>query len=125
MPAIKVIKKKTTQNKETDRKPLLSHSTVLILSGFLIGMVCRRIADPRIEVLVFAVGVLGVVAYIGLDQVARRRQERAHRTAAERANQDLERRIDRHIARESTVQSGRRRDASRRARRVVNSPLFR
>ena len=88
-------------------------------------MVCRRIADPRIEMLVFVIGIFGVIAYVGLDQAARRRQQRAHRAATERANQDLERRIDRHIARESTVQRGRRRDASGRARGVVNSPLFR
>ena len=107
MPAVQAIKKKRARRKQKNRKPLITHSTVLILSGFLIGMVFRRMVDPSIEVYVFAAGLIGVFCYLGLDWLARRRQQQAAQLELERTNHELERRINRHIPHEVPVRSSR------------------
>lgn len=80
-------------------RPLLSHTTILILSSFLIGIAAGRMTTPNSELMVYFTGVFGLVAYFGLGQLARKRQERAELRALERAAHQLESRMDRHIPR--------------------------
>ena len=46
---------------------LISRSTILILSGWLIGMATARLLPPEIEQFVTLVGLLGLIAFTGLD----------------------------------------------------------
>ncbi len=130
MPAVQVIKKKTARKKrQKDRKPLLSHSSILILSGFLIGVVVRRMANPSVEVYVFAAGLIGIFCYLALDRLAQRRQQRAERIELEQANNNLDRRISRHIPQEPQVRSSRplpvHRGTERQYQTVVSSSRYR
>ena len=77
---------------------LISQSTILILSGVLIGMAAGKAVRPDVENYVLFCGVAGLVAFIGLSSVARNRQQRATQLAVEKATTQLERRMDRHIA---------------------------
>jgi hypothetical protein len=97
---------------KSHRKQLISHSTILILSGFLIGIGAGKAAHPDIENYVLLAGVGGLIAYIGLDSAARRRTHRATQAAMDKATQALEERYSRHLAAsemkvESTPRRGR------------------
>jgi hypothetical protein len=97
-----------TQSHDTH---VLSHSTILILSGFLIGIGAGKAATPALENVVLLAGIGGLIAYIGLDSAARRRNQRATQAAVEKATQALEERYTRHLAAndlkvESTPRSG-------------------
>lgn len=79
-------------------KPLISQSTILILSGFLIGSVFRDYAEPRLERNVLFAGLVGIVAYIGLVFGAYRHGVRKRREVVERKTAELENRIVRCIS---------------------------
>lgn len=60
-------------------RPLLSLSSVLILSGFLVGMVASRLISPDLQNFVLATGVVGIISFVALDHVkVRRRHEAEH-----------------------------------------------
>ena len=46
---------------------LISRSTILILSGWLIGTATARLLPAEIEQFVTLVGLLGLIAFTGLD----------------------------------------------------------
>ena len=46
---------------------LISRSTILILSGWLIGAATTHLLPPEIELFVTLVGLLGLIAFTGLD----------------------------------------------------------
>jgi hypothetical protein len=76
-----------------DRRPILSVCTVLILSGFLLGMTAATQLTTEFRVLITITGLTGVVAFIGLDHVSLRRK--LNRERAEQAY--MENRLVRHI----------------------------
>lgn len=76
---------------------LLTHSTILILGGFLIGMGAVDMAAAGIRNYVYLAGCFGVVAYIGLAHVARRRAQQALDREDERAAARMECRVSRHV----------------------------
>ena len=78
-------------------RPLVSHTSILILSGLLIGMVAGSWTHPTLEMPVFVAGVLGLVMYIGVSRVAQRRQQNALQTR-ERSLHKLEVRLHRHVS---------------------------
>ena len=78
-------------------RPVVSHTTILILSGLLIGMVAGSWTHPNVQMPVFVAGVLGLVMYIGVSRVAQRRQQSAHQTR-ERSLNKLEIRLNRHVS---------------------------
>lgn len=80
-------------------RPLLSHSTILILSGFLIGMVAHNYVQSQAAPYVYLTGIVGLIAYLGLGQLARSRQKRAESLACERASDMLVQRLNRHVPR--------------------------
>jgi hypothetical protein len=96
----------TNTARRASDKPLLSHSSILILSGFLIGMVSRNAVRPGDEMLVYAAGVVGLVSYLGLGLLARARKQRATNHEFEQASTRLEKRINRHVARSGPIKAG-------------------
>lgn len=126
MPAARAIKKKTATRKgRKARKPLLSHSSILILSGFLIGMVFNQMTESGVEIYVFAAGLVGLLGYLCLDELAQRRRLQAEKTEFEQATNKLERRLNRHILQGPQVRSSRpspvHHDLERQYQTVVNS----
>ena len=65
MPSPRVIENKPAKKRRRKaRKQLLSHSSILIFSGFLIGMVFNRMAGSGIEIYVFSAGLIGLLGYL-------------------------------------------------------------
>jgi hypothetical protein len=89
------------------RRPLLSHSSVLVLSAFLIGVVVHHAAPPALEPFLFGGGAVGLFAYLGLDIAAARRRERAEELAQERIERRFESQVSRHVPRKNRVRSSR------------------
>ena len=89
----------TAANTVTERKPLVSHSSILIFSGILIGMVASRMVSQEWQSTVYLIGLFGLVSYFGLALLAERRQRNTTERALEKASTDLEHRFDRHVHR--------------------------
>ena len=80
------------------KSPLVSQSTILILSGFLIGSVFRDYTETRLERNILFAGLVGIVAYIGLVFGAYSHGRRKRRVAMEKATSEMDNRIERHIS---------------------------
>jgi hypothetical protein len=78
---------------------LLSRSTILVLSGVLLGLALREGVLPSMHSLGFYVGLTGLIAYLGLEVASRRKHERVAREAHDRMVSILNSRIDKHMAR--------------------------
>jgi hypothetical protein len=77
-----------------ERSPLLSVCSVLILSGFLLGMSVASQLSTELRGFVVLTGMAGLVAFLGLDHVAIRR-----RLWLERREQDyMATRLAQHIS---------------------------
>lgn len=79
--------------------PLLSASTILILSGFLIGLTVGRMVGNDLSPFVLACGLAGFLAYLGLDVAATRRKEELE---AEEKRM-MESRLDKHVMSLSSI----------------------
>lgn len=76
-----------------ERRPLLSLCTILILSGFLLGMSIGTELSGSLRVYVSLAGLVGMVSFLGLDHVAARR-----RTQLELKEQEyIESRLVKHV----------------------------
>lgn len=78
---------------------LVSRSTILLLSGVLMGMALREGVVPWAHFHGFYIGLTGLIAYLGLEIVSRRRHDREAREAHDRMVNILNSRIDKHVAR--------------------------
>lgn len=85
------------QRKRKRQNVLLSRSTILILSGILIGWGMGYSATPDAQRYGFMTGIIGLIAFVGLDSHARRQEQKATQRAIERAASVLEDRLGRHI----------------------------
>ena len=57
-------------------RPIVSRSSVFILAGFLIGFsLSNAVEDGLLKTQIFVCGVVGLIAFIGLHFVARRRAQ--------------------------------------------------
>ena len=72
---------------------LVTRSTVLILSGWFIGMATGRALPPGTEVSALLVGFTGMVAFLGLEYAAQQRKKRAASEALAETFERLEQRI--------------------------------
>ena len=90
-------KKSKTRRESTLSKPLLSHSTILILSAFLVGIAAGKAPNAQIEVMLYLTSICGVIAYFSLGRLANKRRRRAEQREQEQAAQQLEVRVGRHI----------------------------
>ena len=80
-------------------RPLISNATILILSGFLIGLTVGKIVAEDLSPYTLSCGLAGLVSYIALEHVAARR--RAEEEFVERAqNED---RLEKHVLSLSSV----------------------
>jgi hypothetical protein len=77
-----------------DRSPVLSACSVLILSGFVLGMSIGSELPGEFQVMICIAGLTGLVAYIGLDHVAARRRANAARREQDYFHERLERHIE-------------------------------
>jgi len=102
-------------------KSLVGQSSILILSGFLIGIAAGRVAPPGMELPVLAAGALGLAAYLVAGLSAAKRRRRAAISARDQAVSDLETRVERHVTREFGPDSAlrRRRDLEHQYLTVV------
>jgi len=78
----------------TDARPVLTACTVLILSGFVLGMSIGVELSPQFRLLICISGLTGLVAYLGLDHLAHLRRARAEREEQDYFQDRLVRHID-------------------------------
>lgn len=84
------------------RQSLLSQTSILILSAFLIGLAAQNVLPPRMGVYLFFGGAMGLFAYLGLDIVSHRRRHRE----TEAAQQAIESKLQNHLSRHQSPQTG-------------------
>jgi hypothetical protein len=92
---------------DESQRPLLSHSSVLVLSAFLIGLVVHHVVPPELEGFLYGGGAVGLFAYLGLDIASARRRERAEELAQERIERRFETQVSRHLPRKNRIRSSR------------------
>lgn len=92
---------RTGRRNTVGQDALLSHSTILILSGVLIAGGSLPGAAAGTAEMSFWAGLSGVLAFAGLRLTARRRARQAVELARRMAIRNLEIRIDRHIPRQA------------------------
>lgn len=80
-------------------RPLLSASSILIVSGFLIGLTVGRIVGEDLSPYVLSCGLAGCLAFISLDMAATRRDE----DAVEEDKRQQEERLDKHVMSLSSI----------------------
>ena len=78
---------------ESGDRPLISNATILILSGFLIGLTVGKIVAEDLSPYVLSCGLSGFLAFIALELAAERRLEEA--AIADRGH--VAQRLDRHV----------------------------
>ena len=93
--------------RHSGEQALLSHSTILILSGYLIGAGSVTASAPGVGETALAAGLCGLIGYISMKIAARRRARRRAEAAISHATRSLEMRLHRHIPRPALL--GRRR----------------
>jgi hypothetical protein len=92
-----------TKAAKTSERHLLSHTTVLLLSGFLITFVAGGSAGLGMGWVLLLAGTVGLSLYLSLDFVARRRRDDAVKESTGR----IENRMDRHLDNDEAIQSKR------------------
>jgi len=100
-------RRRSSRKADEPERPLLSHSSVLVLSAFLIGVVVHHAAPPQLEPLLFGAGAVGLFAYLWLDIAAARRRERDEELAQEKIERRFESQVNRHVPRKNRVRSPR------------------
>ena len=77
--------------------PLLSRSSILIISGLLLGITSAEAIDSGVRSSAFFAGACGLVAFCALEYVGRMRRSMVRRQAEREAITKHEQRIDQHI----------------------------
>ncbi len=88
--------------KKPTQSAVLSHTTILILSAFLFGLVAGQHVSPVVEMYVYLAGIIGLIAYFGLGLVSSRRERLRDELNEERSRNRVQTRINRHIPRQQT-----------------------
>ena len=88
----------TAERKYRD-KPLISVTSVLILSAFLIGMAVGNVLAAELEPYVLTCGLGGLLAFLGLEMAGLRRKL----AQVEVEKRHLETRLDRHVHSQSNA----------------------
>ena len=81
------------KKKSTDERPLISASTILILSGFLIGLTVGKIVNESLSPYVLSCGLAGFLAFIALELTGTQREEQS----AHEERVHVQGRLDRHV----------------------------
>ena len=83
----------SAEHESTTAPPLVSVTSLLILSGFLIGVAVGQGVADDLSPYVLSCGLAGVLAYLGFDCAASRRRERE----LLREQQQFMSRLNRHV----------------------------
>ncbi len=78
---------------------LISASTILILSGFLIGLTVGKIVSESLSPYVLSCGLAGFLAFIALEFTGTQREEQS----AHEEQVHVQGRLDRHILSQSSI----------------------
>lgn len=79
--------------RKKDENPLISASTILILSGFLIGLTVGKIVSEALSPYVLSCGLAGFLAFIALEFTGTQREEEE----AQVEQVQVQSRLDRHV----------------------------
>lgn len=82
---------------ETDRRPLLSHTSILIISIFILGMATGMISSLPADSTYLMMGVFGLISYFGLGALAATRERKRRQQIMEQKEEALEDRLERHL----------------------------
>ncbi|QDT36693.1 hypothetical protein [Stratiformator vulcanicus] len=86
-----------TDARPTEDRPLITPMTILVLSGFLFGMLVGDMLPPTDHMLVFGAAASGVVSYAGLAYLAHMRHRALLQREEEEMAHRIEDRIERHV----------------------------
>lgn len=87
-------KKNTT---ETGKRPLLSHTSILIISIFVLGMATGKVSSMPANSTYLMMGVFGLISYFGLGSLATRIERKKQKQLLEKKEVELEGRLERHL----------------------------
>jgi len=82
---------------KTDARPLLSHTSILIISAFILGMATGKISSVPADSTFLMMGVFGVISYFGLGSIAEKREQKRRQQILEQKEEALEGRLERHL----------------------------
>ncbi|QDT99823.1 hypothetical protein [Gimesia aquarii] len=82
---------------ETGKGPLLSHTSILIISIFVLGMATGNISSLPTNSMYLMMGVFGLISYFGLGALATRRERKKREKLLEKKGVALEGRLERHL----------------------------
>jgi arginine exporter protein ArgO len=99
------MRQSNTRNQKNRRSQgsVVSHSSILIISAFLVGMAAGKASNPTLQMCLFLSGAFGFISYFGLGYLAQQRQASAVSRNKKRAAKKLELRMDRHIPRSASL----------------------
>ncbi|MFK7778383.1 MAG: hypothetical protein QM501_09700 [Gimesia sp.] len=90
---------------ETGTHPLLSHTSILIISIFVLGMATGTISSVPENSVYLMMGVFGLISYFGLGTLATNRERKRQRELREKRGEALEGRLERHLINDSQINS--------------------
>ncbi len=84
----------TSSTAQTPGRPLISATSILILSAFLVAAPLAELATEELSPLIVGCGLVGLLAYIGLQIAAERREHQGRVDGQNRAHN----RLHKHLA---------------------------
>ncbi|WP_299469829.1 hypothetical protein [uncultured Gimesia sp.] len=90
---------------ETGTRPLLSHTSILIISIFVLGMATGGISHLPADSTYLMMGVFGLISYFGLGALASTRERKRRQQLMEKKEEALEGRLERHLTNDSQTNS--------------------
>lgn len=98
---------------DTGTRPLLSHTSILIISIFVLGMAAGAISSLPANSAYLMMGVFGLISYFGLGTLASNREQKRQAQLREQKGEALEGRLERHLTNDSQSNSPQRVAAAR------------
>ena len=86
---------------ETGTRPLLSHTSILIISIFVLGMATGTTSSIPADSTYLMMGVFGLISYFGLGTLAATRERKLRKQEMEQKEEALEGRLERHLSKDS------------------------
>lgn len=90
---------------DTGTRPLLSHTSILIISIFVLGMAAGAISSLPANSNYLMMGVFGLISYFGLGTLASNRERKRQAQLREQKGEALEGRLERHLINDSQSNS--------------------
>ncbi len=97
MPTPHDSKSSSKSSKPISTNSLISHSTILILSVFLLGIESGHWHSTGPNPYVMGMSMFGMVSWLGLGHLSRVREQRETKRLLDQAIAQIEDRVDRHI----------------------------